>query len=67
MWTPRDNARVEAEAKRELLDLLAEWRDQDLPLVEAIGAALATWHRLDSQEQARRVVGTLIEVLDREL
>ena len=58
MGTPRDNARVEAEAKRELLDLLAEWRDQDEPLVEAIGAALARWHHLDSQEQARRVVGT---------
>ena len=58
---------MEAEAKRELLDLLAEWHAQDEPLVEAIGAALATWHRLDSQEQARRLVGTLIDVLDREL
>ena len=58
---------MEAEAKRELLDLLAQWRDQDEPLVEAIGAALATWRRVDSQEQARRVVGTLIDVLDREL
>ena len=58
---------MEAEAKRELLDLLAEWRDQDEPLVEAIGDALAMWHRLDSQEQARRVVGILIDVLDREL
>lgn len=54
-------------AKQELLDLLKVWRDQDEPLVEAIGDTLAQWHGLDSQEQARRIVSTVLEVLDREL
>jgi hypothetical protein len=53
--------------KQELLRLLSEWRDEDEPLVEAIGNALAEWARLDSQEQARRIVTTMIEVLEREL
>ena len=59
--------RMDAAAKQELLDLLGQWRDQDEPLVEAIGDALAEWRRLDSQEQARHVVDTLRAVLTREL
>jgi hypothetical protein len=62
-----DNARMESAAKRELLDLMTEWRDHDEPLVEAIGDALARWHRLDSQEQARRILDTILQVLEREL
>jgi hypothetical protein len=58
---------MESAAKRELLDLMTEWRDHDEPLVEAIGDALAKWHRLDSQEQARRIVDTILQVLEREL
>jgi hypothetical protein len=54
-------------AKRELLRLLSEWRDQDEPLVEAIGNALAEWAKLDSQERARRIVDTVMRVLEREL
>ncbi len=54
-------------AKQELLRLLTQWHDEDEPLVEAIGDTLAKWRRLDSQELARRVVDTVIEVLDREL
>jgi len=54
-------------AKQELLDRLSEWKDQDEPLVEAIGNTLAELTRLDSQEQARRIVDAVIEVLDREL
>jgi hypothetical protein len=53
--------------KQELMGLLSEWRDEDEPLVEAIGNTLADWARVDSQEQARRVVDTVIEVLEREL
>jgi hypothetical protein len=33
--------------------------------VEAIGDALAQWRRTDSQDQARRMVDTVTEVLDR--
>jgi hypothetical protein len=58
---------VDQVAKRELLCLLEQWHDEDQPLVEAIGDTLAKWHRVDSQELARRVVNTVIEVLDREL
>lgn len=58
---------MESAAKRELLDLITQWRNQDDPLVEAIGDALAKWSRLDSQEQARRIVDTLLHVLEREL
>ena len=53
--------------KQELLELLAQWSNQDEPLVEAIGDILAKWHRVDSQELARRVVSTVIDVLDREI
>jgi hypothetical protein len=38
------------------------WRDQDEPMVEAIGDTLARWHGVASQEQAGRVVDTLIDV-----
>jgi hypothetical protein len=58
---------VDDDAKQEMLNLLRQWRDEDEPLVEAIGDTLARWHRVDSQDRARRVVDTVIEVLDREL
>jgi hypothetical protein len=58
---------VDQVAKQELLRLLTQWHDEDEPLVEAIGDTFAKWRRLDSQELARRVVDTVIEVLDREL
>jgi hypothetical protein len=58
---------MDASSVRELIVTLAAWRDQDEPLVEAFGDALARWSRLDSQEQARRLVDTLIEVIEREL
>ncbi|WP_432937212.1 hypothetical protein ACQPXM_24615 [Kribbella sp. CA-253562] len=51
----------------ELLQRLETWRDEDEPLVEAIGDTLARWQRVDSQEQARRVVDTLVDVFEREL
>jgi hypothetical protein len=54
-------------AKQELLDRLSEWRDQDEPLVEAIGNTLAEYSRVDSQDMARRVLDSVIAVLDREL
>ena len=63
----RDDVDVDAAAKQELLGLLDQWRDRDEPLVEAIADALAEWRRLDSQEQARRIVDTVRSVLDREL
>ena len=58
---------MDARSKSELLDLLVAWRSEDDPLVEAIGNTLADARRLDSQEQARRVVDTVIKVLEREL
>jgi hypothetical protein len=58
---------MDESAKAELLQHLETWRDQDEPLVEAIGDTLARWQRVDSQEQARRVVSTLIDVFEREL
>ena len=58
---------MERPAKQELLDRLSERRDQDEPLVEAIGNTLAEYSRVDSQETARRVVDTVITVLDQEL
>jgi hypothetical protein len=58
---------MDAASKQELLELLAEWRSQDEPLVEAIGETIAQWHRVDSQELARRIVSTVIEVFDREI
>jgi ribosomal 50S subunit-associated protein YjgA (DUF615 family) len=58
---------MDQSAKAELLHRLETWRDQDEPLVEAIGDTLARWRHLDSQEQARRVVDTVIDVFEREL
>ncbi len=48
-----------------VLRQLTEWRDSDEPMIEAIGDTLAEVARLDSQEQARRVLDTVIEVLER--
>lgn len=45
---------------------LIAWRDTDEPMVEAIGDTLVEYDRCDSQEQARRVLDTVIEVLERE-
>ncbi|MGW5190545.1 hypothetical protein ACWEOO_14890 [Kribbella sp. NPDC004138] len=58
---------MDESAKAELLLHLETWSDQDEPLVEAIGDTLARWQRADSQEQARRVVSTLIDVFERDL
>jgi hypothetical protein len=58
---------MEARSKSELMERLVAWRDEDEPLVGAIGDTLAEVRRLDSQEQARRIVSTVIEVLEREL
>ncbi len=57
---------VHQSAKAELLLRLEAWLDDDKPLVEAIGDTLARWQRVDSQEQARRIVDTLIDVFDHE-
>lgn len=46
------------------IDLLSGWLDTDEPMVEAIGNTLAEFRRCDSQEQARRVLGTVIRVLE---
>ena len=51
----------------ELLELLRSWRDTDEPLVEAVGNTLAQYWRVDSQELARRVVDTVIVVLESQL
>jgi len=53
-------------SRQHVLDQLAVWRDQDEPLVEAIGDTLARYKRVDSQEFARRVVDAIISVLSRE-
>ena len=58
---------MDQSAKAELLQRLETWRNRDEPLVEAIGDTLAQWQRADSQEQARRVVDTLIDVFEHEL
>ena len=58
---------MEPAAKAELLQLLTDWSNADEPLVEAIGDTLAHWQGVDSQELARRVVRTVIDVLDDEL
>ena len=58
---------MDARSKSELIDRLVAWRDEDGPLVEAIGDTLAEVHTLDSQEQARRIVSTVMEVVEREL
>lgn len=48
----------------DVVTALRAWLDEDEPLVEAIGATLAEYHRCDSQEQARRVVVTVLAVLE---
>jgi len=58
---------MEARSKSELIDRLVAWRDRDEPLVEAIADTLVEVDGLDSQEQARRILSTVIEVLEREL
>ncbi len=40
------------------------WLDVDEPLVEAVGNTIAEYHRVDSQDLARRVVATVIQVLE---
>jgi hypothetical protein len=37
---------MDQSAKAELLQRLETWRDQDEPLVEAIGDTLAQWQRV---------------------
>jgi hypothetical protein len=62
-----ENVGMEARSKSELIERLVAWRDEVEPLVGAIGDTLAEVRRLDSQEWARRIVSTFIEVLEREL
>jgi hypothetical protein len=50
---------------QDVVALLHDWLDTDEPLVEAVGDTLAEFQRVDSQELARRVVGTVINVLER--
>jgi hypothetical protein len=50
---------------QDVLALLHAWGNEDEPLVEAVGNTIAAFHRVDSQELARRVVSTVIEVLER--
>ena len=52
---------------QDVLDAMRAWLNEDEPLVEAIGNTLAEYRRCDSQEQARRVVGTVIDVLEQHL
>lgn len=49
---------------REVAELMRLWLDVDEPLVEAVGNTTAEYHRVDSQELARRVVATVIQVLE---
>lgn len=51
----------------EAIELLREWRNQDPPLIEAIGHALARYQPVDSQEMARRIVDTVIETLEQHM
>ena len=48
----------------EVVELMREWLNVDEPLVEAVGNTIAEYHRVDSQELARRVVATVIQVLE---
>ena len=63
LGTGRTNARSQSE----LIDRLVAGRDEDEPLVEAVGDTSAEGDRLDSQVQARMIVSTVIEVLERDL
>lgn len=58
---------MDSEYLHELIQTLSEWHDSDEPMVEAIGNTLAETARLDSQEQARRVLSTVIDVLRTDL
>ena len=51
----------------EVVKLMREWLNVDEPLVEAVGNTIAEYHRVDSQELARRVVATVIQVLEENL
>ena len=42
---------MDARSKSELIDRLVAWKDQDAPLVEAIGDTLADVRRLDTQSR----------------
>jgi hypothetical protein len=53
------------ETAQDVLALLHAWLDTDEPLVEAIGNTFAEFQKVDSQELARRVVITVINVLER--
>jgi hypothetical protein len=50
---------------QDVVALLHDWLDTDEPLVEAVGDTLEEFQRVDLQELARRVVGTVINVLER--
>ena len=56
---------TELRTATDVLHAMREWLNTDEPLVEAVGDTLAFFARADSQEQARRVVGTVIDVLER--
>ena len=58
---------MDSEYLREVIETLSRWRDTDAPMVEAIGNTLVATSRFDSQEQARRVLSTVIDVLREEL
>ena len=51
----------------EVIELMTSWLDVDEPLVEAVGNTIAEYHRVDSQELARRVIATVIQVLKENL
>ena len=60
-----DEARSKPPATaREVIELMRLWLDVDEPLVEAVGNTIAEYHRVDSQDLARRVVATVIQVLE---
>ena len=52
---------------QDVINALHTWMDLDEPMVEAIGDTLARYSRTDSQEQTRRVVATVISVLEEHL
>jgi ATP-dependent Clp protease ATP-binding subunit ClpA len=52
---------------RDVIEALYGWLDVDEPMVEAVGNTIAKYQRVDSQELARRIVGTVITVLEQHL
>ncbi len=58
---------VESRAIEELIAILEDWMDTDEPLIEAMGNTIAEYRQFDSQEQARRILSTVIEVLQTNL